>query len=208
MIFLNADERDAIAEAFNMGVGVAAASLSEMVEREVTLSVPDIDIMLRDQAKASLGIQAHQQISGVIEEFKGSFEGHAMLLFPKDISLELVRLLLKQDVENEFLTEMESEALIEVGNIIINACLGSIANIMGEEINNQIPEAVTGRMGEIITDKSIAPEENYIMKLRMDFHVADEDISGYIAFIMGLDSIDKFRRKLAEYFGFEISGKG
>ncbi len=62
-----------------------------------------------------------------------------MLVFPEVHSLELVRSLLKENVPLDSLTDLEQEALMEVGNIILNACLGSISNALGEPINCSMP---------------------------------------------------------------------
>ena len=43
-------EQDAIAEAFNIGIGKAGSALSEMVGKEVTLSVPQLSITSLNEA--------------------------------------------------------------------------------------------------------------------------------------------------------------
>lgn len=202
MIKLTEDEHDAIAESFNIGIGAAAAALSEMVGQEVALSVPEINLLDRATAAEHIKSRADKLITGVREGFSGSFSGHALLLFPQERSLELVRLLLKEDVPLEFLTDMEQEALVEVGNIILNACLGNIATIMGEEIMNEIPVAVKGNMHEIILNNDVVSDHEYVMELRMEFRVENVDIQGHIAFIMDIQSVHNFREKLAAYFGF------
>jgi len=202
MIELSEMEHDAIAESFNIGIGAAAAALSEMVGQEVMLSVPEIRFIDRNEAAEKMGEAGQQDITGVKESFSGSFSGHALLLFPQDRSLELVRLLLQDDVPLEFLTDMEQEALIEVGNIILNACLSNIASIMGEEIMNEIPVAVKGKMIDIVLDDSISNDEQYVMELRMEFTVKEVDIKGHIAFVMDIESVTNFRKKIAVYFGF------
>lgn len=202
MMELSDYERDAFVEAFNLGMGVAAASLSEMTIKEVALSVPNIEIMRKVEAARQMTEKADPLISGVRESFSGPFSGNALLVFPVNRSLELVRLLLQQpEADLDFLTEMEEEALVEVGNIILNACLGSIAEIVGEEILNNIPHPVKGALADVVLGSK--PDQNaYVLKLHMDFIVREVDINGYIAFVMDIESLDLFRTKLAKYFGF------
>jgi len=215
MIFLSDHERDAVAEAFNLGMGAAGNALSEMLGKEVLLSVPQVNIerssdavkgMLQSARGELSGVKetfSTNVIAGVREEFDGPFKGSALLLFPEHRSLELVRLLLQQpEADIDMLTEMEQEALVEVGNIILNACLSAIAEIIGDEILNEIPEAVKGPIGQIIQEAGCASEQEFVMKLHMHFEVDEAHIDGDIAFIMGIKSLDVFRAKLAKFFGF------
>lgn len=211
---LNSLERDAIGEAFNLGMGAAGSALSEMLGQEVVLSVPNVNIEKRAEAAYTVLREcsrhnediAEQAISGVREHFAGPFAGHALLLFPQKSSLELVRLLLQQpESDAEWLSEMELEALVEVGNIILNACLSSIAEIVGDEISNEIPEAVKGTVGEILSPSGDRTEQDYVMNLHMHFSVHEVHIEGDITFIMDIRSLDVFRAKVAEYFGFDAA---
>jgi len=203
MTNLSEYEQDALSESFNIGIGVAAAALSEMTAQEVSLSVPTIRVLNKQDASEELAAEGgDQRISGVREQFKGPFRGSAMLLFPEEHSLELVRLLLQEDIDLAYLTEMEQEALVEVGNIILNACLGSIADIIGDEIINETPLPLKGLMSDILQDDSNISEDDHIMRLKMEFQVKEVDIKGYIAFVMDIHSLDTFRRKVADYFGF------
>lgn len=215
MIALTELERDAVGEAFNMGMGAAGNALSEMLGQEVELSVPYVNIERRVEAVASMMNNGSSQssgasepfsrhkISGVCEHFDGAFRGSALLLFPENRSLELVRLLLQQtEFDAELLSEMEQEALVEVGNIILNACLAAIAEIVDGEIVNEIPEAVSGTIDDIIKNAASDDSEEFVMKLHMHFNVAEVHIEGDVAFIMDIRSLDTFRLRLAEYFGF------
>ena len=51
---LGASERDAVTEILNVAIGQAAASLSQMVEDEVTLSVPVVEFLSPAAAAARL----------------------------------------------------------------------------------------------------------------------------------------------------------
>lgn len=202
MMQLSNYEHDAFVEAFNIGLGVAAASLSEMTLNEVALSVPSVTIIRKSEALELLVQESGPRINGVKERFTGPFSGNALLLFPESHSLDLVRLLLRDsEIDFNFFTEMEEEALVEVGNIILNGCLGSIAEIVGEEIVNDIPSPVRGVLSNTLLGAH-KDADTYVMKLSMDFMVRKVDIEGYIALFMDIESLDIFRIRLAKYFGF------
>lgn len=205
MLVLTRDEKDAIVESFNIGVGSAAAALSEMLGREVQLSIPDLQLRTRTDLLDELRAQRPQPASGVRERFAGECSGSALLLFPEHRSLELVRLLLRQDMALDFLTEMEQEALVEVGNIILNACLSTLADMMGIEIVNHLPTAISGSFVEILATNGATDANDLVMYINMDFSITEVDIDGQMIFMLDFLSLDNLRRRLGEFFGV---GKG
>src|SRR4029079_14606054 len=123
-------EKDALAEIANMGVSRAAASLRQMVGEQVLLSVPAVNIVTR-QAAAQLAERGHSpKLVAVQQSFEGPFSGRALLLFPEAQSLELVRSIVGAEHSLEDVIDLEQEALAETGNIILNACLATIANVL------------------------------------------------------------------------------
>lgn len=205
MSILSDYERDAFAESFNIGIGRAASSLSEMIGQEISLTVPTVTVLKKQDAISEMAENQSKRVRGVRENFTGPFSGCALLLFPEDRSMALVRLLLQDDIDMDFLTEMEEEALIEVGNIILNACLSSIADIVGSEIHNQLPVLVNGDLNEIILGDTRSGSDDLVMNLRVEFSVDSIDIKGHIALVMDLDSLDKFRQRVALYFGYDAA---
>ena len=146
---LSGAERDAIIELFNLGMGRAASALGQMVDAEVSLSVPSLDIIRRINAPEQIGCPVGQRICAVRQTFAGPFDGQAMLIFPEGSSLELVRRLLPDSPPIGDMTDLEEEALTEVGNVILNHCLASFANLLHAEIRTEIPVYQIGRPEEI-----------------------------------------------------------
>ena len=137
---------DAVAEVLNVGMGSAAAALSEMINDEVKLSVPGVEFVSRLEATYIIGRKAKTDVSGVHQHFQGAFGGDAMLLFPEEQSLELVRAVLQHDdMALQDLTDMEQEAMTEIGNVILNACLCCMTDMFGKEMQGDIdrPEFVS-----------------------------------------------------------------
>ena len=137
-------QRDAISELLNIGMGRAADALSQMAHEEVQLSVPFVNLLPVNDVPRLLGEQPADAITGVKQQFTGVFWGDALLLFPEAQSLELVRILLDDIVPLERMADMKQDAFMEIGNIILNACLGSLANLLSSEIGSSLPEFLQG----------------------------------------------------------------
>jgi chemotaxis protein CheC len=79
-----------------------------------------------------LGSKNGDRVCGVSQHYEGAFATEAILMFPEDKSLDIVRLMVGDAVPLQELTEMEQEAMSEIGNIILNSCVGTLANIFQE----------------------------------------------------------------------------
>lgn len=201
-------QRDAITELLNIGMGNAARSLSEMVNEEVKLSIPSLEMLSRQEAanhidskQQPLVATRSQRIAAVKQHFHGPFWGEAMLLFPQEKSLELVRALMKDEVPIEMLTELEQDALTEVGNIILNACLASLANILTTDLTSDLPVFMIGTATEVLEADTPRTENEVVMFLRMDFALHTKDIDGYVAFILEVPSVKQFKENIDQYLG-------
>lgn len=196
---------DAVAEVLNIAMGNAAASLSEMINEEVQLSVPGVQFVSRTEAALIISKKTKTNVSGVLQPFHGAFGGEAMLLFPEKQSLELVRAVLQQDdLTLEDLTDMEQEAMTEIGNVILNACLCSIADMFSQEMFGEIPEFIQGSLNKVFAVESgVDNSDAIVMLLNMDFSVEKKKIQGYVTFLMDVNSVAQFKANIEEFLGVE-----
>ncbi len=193
---------DAVAEVLNVGMGSAAAALSEMINDEVKLSVPAVEFVSRLEAAKIIATKAKADVSGVHQFFRGAFSGDAMLLFPEDQSLELVRAVLQQeDMALQDLTDMEQEAMTEIGNVILNACLCSMADMFDKEMQGDIPEFVQGSLVQVFSIEGATETEAIVLLLNMDFAVDTKNIQGYVTFLMDVDSVGQFKANIETFLG-------
>ncbi|WP_296000406.1 chemotaxis protein CheC [Rugamonas sp.] len=201
MFELNALENDALIEIFNIGVGQAAAAMSAIVREEVTMSVPAIRFMHRAAAAVLLGLpeqQQQQRICGVSQHYEGAFETEAILMFPEDKSLEIVRLMVGEAVPLQELTEMEQEAMCEIGNIILNACVGTLANIFQHELQGSLPVYHVGTSDDILT-ASGSLADTIVLMLHIDFILEKHQIHGYVAFILDISALHDLKEQINRY---------
>lgn len=182
-------ERDAISEIANMGVSRAAASLRQMVGEQVLLSVPSVKIVSRQEAAGLVERGNSPRLVAVQQSFEGPFSGRALLIFPQAQSLELVRSIVGADRSLEDVIDLEQEALAETGNIILNACLATIANVLRKSMRMSLPSVIRGDGATMFeTDKSNSGG-NLVLFLYIDFTIKNRDIHGFIALLMDLPSI-------------------
>ena len=200
MIELTELENDALIEIFNIGVGQAAASMSAIVNEAVRMSVPSITFINRADAARLLGNRVFEpeRICGVSQHYQGAFETEAILMFPEDKSLEIVRLMVGESVPLAELTDMEQEAMCEIGNIILNSCVGTLANIFQRELHGSLPAYHVGTSDEILTASGSEPDAVVLM-LHIDFVLEKHQIQGYVAFVLDLSALHDLKAQINQY---------
>ncbi|MEM9190387.1 MAG: chemotaxis protein CheC [Myxococcota bacterium] len=188
---------EALTEIINVGIGVAASALSDMAGDEVLLSTPHVDFLPPEEVIRFVDKDIGTKISAVKQNFAGPFDGDVLLLFPERQSLELVRALLRDTVPLEAMTEMEQEAMCEVGNVLLNATVSALADALDTEIETGLPEALLCQGEELVPAGDAA--KDWVMFLRVDFSLAKTAVRGYVAFLMGLGSIRELGARLEDY---------
>jgi chemotaxis protein CheC len=192
-------ERDALTELVNIGVSRAAASLRKMVNRQVLLSVPSVEVVSPAAAAALIGQRESDDLVAIRQEFGGAFSGQALLIFPEDNSLELVRAILGDEVEAAEVASLKDEALAETGNVILNGCLGTIVNMLNQSLQMSLPKVLYGD-GRVLFSVDADPDPNgLVLFLYINFSVRDRNIRGYIAMIMDLPSLAVLKTLLGEF---------
>nr|WP_246519822.1 chemotaxis protein CheC [Ancylobacter lacus] len=190
---------DALTELVNIGVSRAAASLRDLVSRQVLLSVPRVTLVSRADAIAILGATEERGLVAVHQLFEGDITGRALLIFPEINSLELVRAVTGGMLPLEDIIELEQEALAETGNIILNGCLATIANMLHRSLKMSLPEILRGHGRDLF---ELAPPPvggDVVLFLYINFAVHERDIRGYIAMLMDLPSLEALRGLLDEF---------
>ncbi|MGB3907048.1 MAG: chemotaxis protein CheC [Methanomethylovorans sp.] len=131
--------KGAFQEAGNIGMGHLATSLSKMVDREVKIDIPKVDIypLQRIIDEASVGTQ--KSVVGVHLKINGDVVGGTLILLPKYSALSFVDLLRKKPIgTTHTIQEEEIKKLREMGVRLCAAYMRVVNEFLG--INLQISE--------------------------------------------------------------------
>ncbi|WP_043342108.1 chemotaxis protein CheX [Belnapia moabensis] len=196
---LNDLERDALTELVNIGVSRAAASLRKMVGGEVLLSVPSLEIIGHRRAAALIQEREGDELVAVRQEFGGAFQGRALLIFPRANGMELVRAVLGEELTPAEAAAMEDEALAETGNVILNSCLATMANMLERSLTMSLPEVLRRGGLSLLQTAEPVEDEGLVLFLYINFSVQNRSIRGYIAMVMDLSSLETLKRLVGEF---------
>lgn len=192
-------ERDALTELVNIGVSRAAVALRKMVGEQVLLSVPSVEVITHKAAAAVIGERESTDLVAVRQDFAGAFSGRALLIFPQTNSLELVRAVVGPDMSDEDVAAMETEALAETGNVILNGCLATMANMLQQSLIMSLPEVTRGDGQQLLSPPDQIAGSGLVLFLYINFSVRDRDIRGYIAMLMDVPSLIALKLLVGEF---------
>ena len=188
-------ERDALAELSNIAMARAATSLRQMVESQVLLSVPSVDIVSKEDATRLIAKPNNPRLVAVRQDFKGPFSGRALLIFPEANSLELVRVVVGKNLPLEDISSLEDEALAETGNIILNSWVATIANLLKRTLDISLPVVVRGDSRRMLQSDEA---QTLVLFLHIQFEIRQKEIQGYVALLMDIPSLDVLRLMIAD----------
>ena len=197
--YLTELQLDALTEMVNIGVNRAATGLREMVGEQVHLSVPNVTLVSREAAIATLAATEANSLVGVHQVFEGDITGRALLIFPDTRSLELVRAVAGPELSLEEIIELEHEALAEIGNIILNGCMATLANMLQRNLKMSLPEILRGAPEVFFNLRPPPDAGEVVMFLYINFAIRRRDIRGYIAMLMDMPSIAALQVLLDEF---------
>jgi len=190
-------ERDALGELSNMAMARAAYSLREMVNSEIFLSVPRVEILSREAATLVVANGGNSRLVAVRQDFTGAFAGRALLIFPEPNGLELVRAVVGKGTPVDDIRDLEDEALAETGNIILNSWVGTIANLLKRSLKMALPVVIRSERQGIFETHGL--QEAKILFLHINFSINNKEIRGYIALLMDIPSIEELRLLIADF---------
>ena len=116
---LDEETLDAIREIVNIGVGRAAGQLQEMTGSHIRLRIPDISLLPVGEIRKLEDTYFKANILSAVQlDFKGTFSGVSVVIFPQESAAALVMLLTGENENSPEMDAIRIEALKEVGNIM------------------------------------------------------------------------------------------
>ena len=204
--FFSKEDAAILEEVMNIAFGKASSDLAEVIDIRIVLNVPHVEILKAEGLlqRIKQETKVFDTISIIEQNFRGKYKGSALLAFPATASPGLIRLFEDEeeamDPNNPLL---EKETLLEVGNILIGACVGKVAELLDDVVSfsppRLIPKVVINNIsGETVSSKFDDPGKSAVL-MKTVFHLEDEDIGGLLFLIASQDSMKWLKTALNNF---------
>jgi len=199
---LNELEKDAFKEFVNIGFGQAAAELSEVMNLDVTLFVPELEILKPEEVRDYLKKESCLEDYSIIQQFfVGNFRGAAYLLLPFDGGRTLLNLFGSYSDElilSYGMDALEKETLLEISNIFIGACISKVADILKETVSYSPPVFYRIKTEPYLPD-DLLKSESLIITIKTQLQFRNLAMQGYMFILSDIRTADWLRESIRKY---------
>ncbi|MCO7125836.1 chemotaxis protein CheC [Sporolactobacillus shoreicorticis] len=203
----NISREDILTELFNVGVGQAASTLSDIIDKRIGLTIPNVRILDAAKGKIELNKYLQNVAEGAVMvssiSFNSQLEGKVSLLFPADKMHHFIDLCL-HETRDEFedsleFTDIDFDTIKEIGNIVINSIIGELSNAVNIPVEYTLPDI------DVLNDANaehFVDCEDYRLVLMMflAFDIEGTEIGGAIVINMTLNSLDDILNKIDKLY--------
>ena len=197
---LTAVQQDALIELLNIGFGRAAASLSQLTGHRVLLEVPQVTIHPIDEVSESLERMIRTDVASVHQIFSGPVGGDALLILDQLGASMLKELLTNEPALPLSIDASAREVLTEVGNILVNACLGTFGNLLKVQVTFSVPQLSLESLGAILETLRVNQEGmKYALVVQAGFKLRDNEVRGFLVIVLSVASLDRLLRAVEEW---------
>jgi chemotaxis protein CheC len=189
---LNSVQHDALVELLNIGFGRAGASLSKLTQQRVLLEVPQVAIHPVSHLNQSLGRLVDERVASVHQVFSGPVAGDALLLLDPIAAATLTELLTDVPALSLDLDPSTREVFTEVGNIVLNACLGTFGNMLNVPVSFSVPDVDVTSITTVL-DRMMETGDafRYALIITAGFRLRESAVTGYVVIVLTVQSLKR-----------------
>ena len=190
---LKALQLDALREVANIGAGHAATALSQMTDRRIMISVPEITITELEDVSDVTG-DSNEVVVAVLMHMLGDLTGRTLLMVPEGNAKLLCDLLLRREpgTTKEF-GEMEVSSLKEAANILGSAYMNALSDFMGMMLLPSVPSLEIDGAGAVLTTAHLGfgRDRDFMFCVETDFHFseAERKLKGHFLLLPDMASL-------------------
>jgi len=190
---LEALQLDALKEVANIGAGHAATALSQLTDRRIMISVPQINVTGLE-GLSDVVLDPDEIVAAVLMHMLGDLTGRTLLLLPEANAKLLCDLLLRRTPgTTESFEDLERSGLKEAGNILGGAYMNALSDFMGMMLLPSVPSLEIDVAAAVITSAQLGfgRDWDHVFCVETDFHFeeAGRKLKGHFLLLPDLASL-------------------
>ena len=193
---LNLQELDVMKEIGSIGTGHAATALSKLLQREVRITIPQVQILDYNDAVRRIG-KEDEIIGATLVQMSGDLDGLMLFLYNKRFARKILKKLLETEYKDfDTMDEMAFSALKEVGNIIICSYINAVSQLV--HLNLSVPSSTVNMLGGILTVPmaEFGYESDKLMYSNADFLMDGKSLPSWLLMLPDIHSLNTILEKL------------
>ncbi|MBF0416801.1 MAG: hypothetical protein HQL86_00935 [Magnetococcales bacterium] len=212
-LFLDEVEEDAFKELFNLSFGATAATLSEMVDAEIKLSVPSfLKLPPRSLLKQLHGLFGDSiGLVGMRYRFifraERELPGMAVLLVRAADLRPFLEALHGDAIPSEMIGQIEADSMQLAGDVLLYTCASTLSALLASDIDCQRPFFFRGESGSLSEQLGMEGREDgqELLMLRVDFQMTGKGVSGSLLTWMDDDGLPFLKAEIDHFIVTHMS---
>ena len=185
-------QSDALSELINIAFARTGAALSELTGHRVVLNPPEVAVYQAKELRPALAKFVPGDVASIHQVFAGPVAGDALLLLNYAGAVQLTDLLTDGHKPSNHLDESAREVLTEVGNILLNACLGMFGNLLNVHVTFSVPRLHLETLDELLASLTNGKSEmHYALVVYTAFQIRDSSVKGFLVIVLSVASLDR-----------------
>lgn len=184
------DQRlDSLREIVNVGGGHAATSLAVLTGKRIEMALPDVKL-LAYQSLFTEVLAADEVVDAVYNQIEGDLTGVFLFVVSHETSNLLAQFMTGSSVVSP---ELQQSAVNELGNIIANSFLRAVGDLIGLQVQANVPTLMHDVFGALITSTYMELEQydDQILVIRNEFKYAQQNLDASLFFIPANGNLEK-----------------
>ena len=191
-------EKQNIQTLIDSGVRQGAEVLNAMLNSPIKLEAPVLSVVGMEELKEQLKAEYRESLAGVRMSYAGELIGEVELIFNTAEAARLASAITQDLAPETDLDALQAATISEVGNVVINAIIGTMSNTLGLHLNFSVPQYMEGEIDSLLRrTEEIRSTTALLVKTR--FFINKLDISGHILLFFTLGAFDLFKSRLKDY---------
>jgi chemotaxis protein CheC len=203
-LVLTPEQLDAIKEIGNIGCCNAATALSQLLDKRISVRVPEVKFLAFNELKDSDFMFKPGEINiSVSLKILGSLEGGILVLYPQRSALLMVNILTQKKIDSiESFTVMDNSAIMESSHILCCAYLNAIGELLG--LYRLVPYLTQtmvdkiDKISEVLIQRFMGQDVRYILPIQNHILIEDIGLDIFVIFLLNWESLKKIL-KIAGY---------
>ncbi|OFX83624.1 MAG: hypothetical protein A2W99_15455 [Bacteroidetes bacterium GWF2_33_16] len=196
---LNPLQIEILKEVINIGVGKSAELLNTMVQSHIKLDVPEVKIVEFSEYSDFVNYFEEENYAVITLPFNGELNGFSKLILSSDHAAKLVNAFIGKSGTNLDMDSLRVDILSEIGNVIINAVMGTLSNMLSIHLDYIVPIYEQGSRNIIIPDEMIK-NESAILFAKTHFKIEEFEARGNFAIFFKVKSFNSLIEKIQLYY--------
>ena len=195
---MNLLELDVMKEISSIGTSHAATALSKLLQKEIRITIPEVNILGYEEAVDKIGY-IEELVTATLVRMSNEVNGLMLFIFKLDLANAVLEKLIGRRYDSfEELDELAYSALEEIGNIIICSYVNAFTQLVGVEIDLSVRSSTVNMLGGVLT----VPMAEYgyvtdkLMYINAEFIMGGEKLSDGLLMLPDIESLNSILEKL------------